>query len=77
MNYNRARTLAIVNLLARGKQLKLPGLGTLGMGKDMTIGLVFKKADGAEYVFGPSTMDLAELNEMLDRCEIGMPIPTE
>ena len=77
MNNHMARTLAIVNLLANGKQLTIPKLGTIAMGKDMTIGLVFKKSDGTEYIFGLSTMDLAELNSLLDRYEIGMPIPTK
>jgi hypothetical protein len=74
MDESRARTLAIVNELAQGKQLFLP-VGTLAMGADMSIGFVLEGSDGVEYVLGLSTMDLRELNMLLDEYNVGMVIP--
>jgi hypothetical protein len=74
MLYEMARTLSIVRMLAQGERLKLP-IGTVAMGDDMSIGFVLTKSDGAEILGGMSTMDLKQLNGLLNKYGANMVIP--
>lgn len=71
----RVRTLSIVQQLAQGKWLHLPNGQKIGMGQDMSVGFVFTMSDGAEHIGGLSTMDLCQLNKLLNEHNIGMAIP--
>jgi hypothetical protein len=70
-----ARTLSIVQQLAQGKRLRLLNGQRIGMGEDMSIGIILTKADGVEHIGGLSTMDLCHLNWLLNENNIGMAIP--
>lgn len=74
--YEMIRTLSIVKQLSQGKTLTIDGF-TIGMGKDMSIGCVMTNSDGQKYIMGLTTMDLRELNEALNRHNIGNMIPVE
>jgi hypothetical protein len=66
-----ARTLAIVQQMAQGKQLTLPDYPyPIGMTEDMTVGFIFN--GGISQL---SEMTLRELNSLLNKHGIGMPIP--
>ncbi|MCP4539459.1 MAG: hypothetical protein GY832_20165 [Chloroflexi bacterium] len=75
LNLDVARTLAIVREMAHGKILTLSDGHRIGMGEDMTIGYMAKYPDGKEFISGLATMDLAQLNDLLEKEGIGMPIP--
>jgi len=74
LNRDIDRTLAIVHQLAQGKRLTLPDGLVLAMGEDMSIGFLLMNPNGTETVGGLSTMDLAQLNVVLARHSVGMPI---
>lgn len=74
LNFERSRTLQIVKLLAKGKRLSLPDGTQIGMGEDMSIGFVLTGSDGVETIGGLSTMDLSQLNTILNQEEISFPI---
>lgn len=71
------RTLSIVQQLAQGKRLTLPTGQVIGMGEDMSIGFLIQRAGGEECIAGLSTMDLAQLNRLLNEYDIGMAIPND
>lgn len=73
VNHDIVRTLSIVRELAQGKRLNLE-VGTVAMGQDMSIGFIHTK-EGEDFVSGLSTMDLCELNKLLNTHNIGMAIP--
>lgn len=73
-NHELARTLSIVKELAMGKTLHLPDGYRIGMGQDMSIGYLHTLR-GEDYVSGLATMDLAQLNHLLNEHEIGNAIP--
>ena len=66
------RTIVVVEYLAGGKTLKV-GEYKIGMGSDMSIGFMHTR-DGIDYVDGLSTMDLRQLNEVLNDCSITLPL---
>lgn len=72
MKYEHVRTLSIVRELAQGKTIVLDGY-TFAMGEDMTIGVVMTGSDGS-HIGGLSTVDLAQLNRLLNKNGIGMVI---
>ena len=74
---DHVRTLSIVQQLAAGKRLTLPTGQVIGMGEDMSIGFLIQRADGEERVAGLSTMDLAQLNRLLNEYDIGMLMPND
>jgi hypothetical protein len=76
VNMEHVRTLSIVQQLAQGKVLTLPNGWEVAMGEDMSIGFPWKDAEGRVYIGGLSTMDLAELNRLLNEYGIGMAIPS-
>ena len=68
------RTISVVRELALGKILTLGnGLGIM-MGADMSIGSVID-VERRKMVAGLSTMDLCELNDLLNKHGIGHAIP--
>lgn len=69
-----ARTLSIVQQMAQGKRLHLPNGQKIGMGEDMSIGFVITKANGVAHIGGLSTMDICQLNRLLNEHNIGMAI---
>ncbi len=71
METEHARTLSIVKQLVQGNQLTIPNVGTIAMAEDMSIGFIGKDLDGNEFVSSLSTMDLAQLNKLLNDEEIG------
>jgi hypothetical protein len=73
ISHDIARTLSIVRELAQGKRLNLE-VGTVAMGQDMSIGFIHTK-EGGDFISGLSTMDLCELNKLLNTHKIGMAIP--
>ncbi len=75
INPEIARTLSIVQQLAQGQRLTLPDGQQIGMGQDMSIGFVFAKANGNAHIGGLSTMDLCQLNQLLNEHDVGMAIP--
>jgi len=75
INDDIARTLSIVRQMTQGKHLTLPNGVKIGMADDMTIGVVGTKDDGEDFVFGMSSMDLKQLNELLTKHNIGCAIP--
>jgi hypothetical protein len=60
------RTLAAVRRLSEGEQIKLPTGHTIMMGEDMTIGYALEYPDGSFRISGMSTIDLKELNALLN-----------
>ena len=75
VRYQHVRTLSIVRQLAQGRILTLPTGGTIGMGKDMGIGFIMTESDGEERISSWPTMDLRQLNQLLEQHKIGMVIP--
>ena len=74
-DYQFTRTMSIVKELHLGKKLKLSDGYTIAMGEDMSIGYVFTdQADGKETIGGMSSMDLRQLNELLEKYGIGLSI---
>lgn len=77
MKDDHARTLAILKQMAEGKQLTVK-IGDnnykLGMGEDMSVGIIFTSSDGTEHISGLSTMSLAEFNSFLTKHNIGIPL---
>jgi hypothetical protein len=73
--YQFARTMAVVQELAQGKHMKLPNGYEIAMGEDMSIGYVLRHEDGKETIGGLCTMDLSQLNGVLEKQGIGMIIP--
>lgn len=64
------RTLSVVKKLANGKKLHLPDGNTIAMGEDMSIGFCY--IVGNEYcISGLATIDLKQLNDILNKHEIG------
>lgn len=61
------RTLAAVRRLSEGEQIKLPTGHTIMMGEDMTIGYAIEYPDGSFRISGMSTIDLKELNVLLNK----------
>lgn len=75
VNYNLARTLSIVRELALGRRLTLP-IGIIAMGEDLTIGFLMTNVDtGEERVGGLQDLTLKELNGLLEKYSIGIPVP--
>jgi hypothetical protein len=70
-----ARTMSVVRELSAGKMLTLPDGKRIAMGADMSIGPVIE-VHGEETVAGLATMDLCELNDLLDRHGIGDAVPS-
>jgi len=66
------RTLSIVRRLAEGKVLNLPNGSRIGMTEDMSIGFIMENSEGAYMVAGLSTIDLKQLNALLNKHNIGM-----
>jgi hypothetical protein len=66
--------MAIVKEMLKGKHVKTP-IGEIGMGEDMSIGFVMYHESGAITIGGLSTMDLAQLNRLLNDYNIGLVIP--
>lgn len=71
--HEHARTLAIVRELAHGKKLSIDGR-TIAMGEDMSIGFEITGSDGEIRIGGLSTMDLAQLNNLLNQHNIHFPV---
>ena len=65
-----ARTLSIVGELASGKRLVLPDSRVIAMREDMTIGFILFHSDGNETIGGWTTLDLRQLNDLLEECGI-------
>ena len=75
VNYDLSRTLSIVKEFAKGKRLTLP-IGTLAMGEDLSIGFLMTNLNtGEERVGGLQDLTLKELNGLLNKYEIGFPLP--
>ncbi len=74
MNPDHARTIAILKEMANGKIIKI-GDYEIGMADDMSIGAIMTKSNGQQHIGGLSTMDLAQFNTLLNKYDIGMPIP--
>ncbi len=72
MKPDHIRTLAILKNLSKGQQLTIPNIGTIAMAEDMSIGFIAKDADGNEFIMNLSTINLAQLNKMLNDHKIGM-----
>lgn len=72
MTYDMTRTLSVVRELANGEQLTLKDGYILAMGEDMSIGFLFVDQHGKESVSGLSTMDLCQLNKILNKNDIGL-----
>lgn len=66
--------MAIVHELAQGKRLAVNSF-FIAMGEDMSIGVEIVGSDGERHIGGLSTMDLAQLNSLLNKHNIGMPLP--
>lgn len=64
------RTLSVLKQMADGRILRLP-IGMIGMGEDMTIGFILTHEDGTQTIGGLSTLDLKQLNQLLNKYEIG------
>ena len=47
------------------------------MGEDMGIGFLIQRAGGEERIAGLSTMDLVQLNRLLNEYNIGLAIPND
>jgi hypothetical protein len=70
---NIARTLAIIREMAEGKILTLRYGCCVGMGEDMRVGFLLTHEDGEVTV--PCSLGLDELDRLLERNGIGLPIP--
>lgn len=66
-----ARTLTVVRELAQGKRLRI-GDRELAMGEDMSIGFIITGSDGVDHIGGLSTVDLSELNTLLNHYDINV-----
>ena len=61
------RTLHIVCQLAEGKFLRLPDeKRAIAMGDDMSIGYIFTRTNGDQVIPELSTIDLKQLNKILN-----------
>jgi len=70
------RTFSILKELRAGKTLKL-SIGEIAMGEDLSIGFIVINSKGEKSIGGLSTMDLKELNILLEREGIGLAIPQQ
>lgn len=68
------RTIAIIRRMGEGEHVVLPSGYRIGMGVDMSIGFMHG-SDEEWSVSGLSTLDIKELNEILNKNEIYFPIP--
>lgn len=74
--YEFTRTVSIIKELYSGKRLHLGTGHTIAMGEDLSIGFVFRNmTTGEETVGGLATLDLKQLNQLLNENNIGMVIP--
>ncbi|MCP4394873.1 MAG: hypothetical protein GY804_11505 [Alphaproteobacteria bacterium] len=59
------RTISVIKQLSEGKTIEIEGL-KIGMGIDMSIGVVGKDKNNTSWLFGYSTINLTELNSLLN-----------
>lgn len=74
-DYEIRRTLSILNEFIDGKVLSLPDGYRIGMGEDLSIGYLASSEGKDDWVLGLSTMDLKQLNGILNKYNIGFSIP--
>lgn len=70
------RTIKILEQLALGKTLTLKEGYRLGMADDLSVGFVFTNQAGVDSVSSLGALDFKQLNNILNKEEIGFPLPT-